>query len=163
MAAFTATDSSVRLLCLGNELLADDAFGILVAGEARRRFGPEVDVVTSAAAGFHLLDDMLGAAHLLVVDTIRTGNAVPGLIRVLSEEQVRPVPGGSPHFLGLFDVLRVARRLGMAVPANVIIIAVEASDCTTVGGQMHPDVVAAIHQTVELAGRLLLPAEAHHV
>jgi hypothetical protein len=36
-----------RLLALGNDILADDAFGIRVAGEARRLFGGQIDVVES--------------------------------------------------------------------------------------------------------------------
>ncbi|HUI57991.1 MAG TPA: hydrogenase maturation protease [Bryobacteraceae bacterium] len=145
----------VRLLGLGNELLADDAFGVRVAREVQRRLGPGADVVTSSAAGFHLLDDVIDTDHLVVVDTVQTGSARPGTIRVLNEDQVRPMPDGSPHFLGLFDVLRAARKLGMQVPADVVIIAVEASDCTTVGGPMHPDVGSAINHAVELSQQLI--------
>jgi hydrogenase maturation protease len=155
MGASIATEASFRLLGLGNEILADDAFGILAAREAERRFGNAVDVVTSSAAGFHLMDEMLGATRLVVVDTIQTGLAKPGAISVLNESQVQTAPGGSPHFMGLFDVLRTARGLGLAAPSEVSIIAVEASDCLTVGGAMHPDVEAAIGPAVDLAWQLL--------
>jgi hydrogenase maturation protease len=155
MEASTETDRPVRLLGLGNELLADDAFGLLVAREVQRRFGEAVDVVTSSASGFHLLDDVTGAARLLVVDTVQTGTALPGSLCVLAEDQVRSVSGQSPHFLGLFDVLRVGRALGLPVPRSVVILAVEAFDCVTVGGRMHAAVEAAIGPAAELAGQLL--------
>jgi hydrogenase maturation protease len=155
MGAFTAIDRSTRLLGLGNELLADDAFGLRVAREVQRRFGSAVDAVTSSASGFHLLDDVIGTTHLLVVDTVQTGSAPPGTVRVLTEDQVCSAPGGSPHFLGLFDVLRVARELGIEVPADVVILAVEAFDCRTLGGSMHPAVERAIGQAVDLASELL--------
>jgi hydrogenase maturation protease len=155
MAKFTANDKSARLLGLGNELLADDAFGIRVAREVQRRFGCAVDVIASSASGFHLLDEIIGTTHLLVVDTVQTGSAPPGTLRVLTEDGVCSVPGGSPHFLGLFDVLRVARKLGLAVPRDVVILAAEAFDCLTVGGSMHPAVERAIGQAVDLAGDLL--------
>jgi hydrogenase maturation protease len=159
MGPSTTIDRSVRLLGLGNELLADDAFGIRVAREVRYRFGGAVDVVTSSASGFALLDDVIGTAHLLVVDTVQTGSAPPGYIRVLTENGVRSAPGESPHFLGLFDVLRVARKLGMAVPDEVVIIAVEAFDCVTVGGLMHPAVESAVGPVVELAAKVLFGRE----
>jgi hydrogenase maturation protease len=143
------------LLGLGNELLADDAFGILVAREAQARFGDRVEVVTSSAAGFHLLDHLLGTPRLLVVDTVLSGKAEPGTIRLLAGKDLRPVPVVSPHFLGLFDVLAVARKLGMAAPSEVAIIAVEAADCATVGGAMHPAVEAAIPEAVRLVGEFL--------
>ena len=146
----------VRLLGLGNEILADDAFGILAAREVARRFQGQIDVVQSSSAGYDLMDHLLGARRLLVVDTIVTGRARPGAISVFTADRVQPAaPGGSPHFLGLFEVLAVGKRLGLPVPEEMVVIAVEASDCTTVGGGMHPDVQSAIPEVVELVGRIL--------
>jgi hydrogenase maturation protease len=102
------------------------------------------------------MDHLLGARRLLVVDTIVTGRAKPGAISVFTADRVQPAaPGGSPHFLGLFEVLAVGKRLGLPVPEEMVVIAVEASDCTTVGGGMHPDVQSAIPEVVELVGRIL--------
>ena len=146
----------VRLLGLGNEILADDAFGILVAREVARRFPGVIEVVQSSSAGYDLMDHLLGARRLLVVDTIVTGRARPGAISVFTADRVQPAaPGGSPHFLGLFEVLAVGRKLHLDVPREIIVIAVEASDCITVGGPIHPDVQSAIPEVVELVGRFL--------
>ena len=114
-----------------------------------------MDVVTSSASGFALLDEVTGARRLLVVDTVLTGAVPPGSLRVLTEDQVRATPGGSPHFLGLFDVLGAARALGMPVPGEVIILAVEAFDCMTFGGAMHAAVESAVSPAVDLLGELL--------
>jgi hydrogenase maturation protease len=145
----------VRLLALGNEILADDAFGFRVADEAERRFPGQFEIVRSSSAGFDLLDSLVDASRLLIVDTILTGSASPGAIRVFRADRIRPAPGGSPHFLGLFEVLAVAKRLGLPVPESAIVVAVEASDCTTVGGGMHPDVQSAIPEVLEMVGRIL--------
>jgi hydrogenase maturation protease len=145
----------VRLLGLGNEILADDAFGILAAREVARRFQGQIEVVQSSSAGYDLMDHLLGARRLLVVDTIVTGRARPGAISVFTADRVQPAPGGSPHFLGLFEVLAVGRKLHLDVPKEIIVIAVEASDCITVGGPIHPDVQSAIPEVVELVGRFL--------
>jgi len=145
----------LRLLALGNEILADDAFGFRVADEAERRFPGQLEIVRSSSAGFDLLDGLVDASRLLIVDTIVTGSAKPGAISVFRADQIRPAPGGSPHFLGLFEVLAVARRLGLPVPEETIVVAVEASDCTTVGGGMHPAVQSAVPEVVKLVGRIL--------
>jgi hydrogenase maturation protease len=145
----------VRLLGLGNEILADDAFGILAAREVARRFPGMIEVVQSSSAGYDLMDHLLGARRLLVVDTIVTGRARPGAISVFTADRVQPAPGGSPHFLGLFEVLAVGRKLHLDVPKEIIVIAVEASDCITVGGPIHPDVQSAIPEVVELVGQFL--------
>jgi len=144
----------IRVLGLGNEILADDAFGILAAREVERLFPRQVEVVCSSAAGFNLMDHVLGASHLVVVDTIVTG-ARPGTIHVCGADRFRTAPGVAPHFLGLFEVLAVARHLHLAVPAETTVIAVEASDCATIGGVMHPDVRSAITAVVDLVRQFL--------
>ena len=159
MGVSTAAETSVRLLGLGNEILADDALGILVTREVERRFGPLIEVVASSETGFNLIDKLVGAARLLVVDTMVTGQAKPGTIHIFEENQARPVPGTSPHFIGLFEVLAVARELGLAAPREVIIIAVEAADCLTVGGAMHPGVRRAIPIVARWIGRFLAVEE----
>lgn len=144
-----------RVLGLGNELLADDAFGILAAREIERSFPDEIDVVCSSAGGFNLLDDLLGAAQLVVVDTIITGSASPGTIHVFRADQITSTPGVAPHFLGLFEVLAVGRQLHMDLPEEITVVAVEASDCETIGGIMHRDVRLATNRVVNLVGELL--------
>lgn len=153
--AYTGIEPSIRVLGLGNEILGDDALGIRVAREAEARFGKEVEVVSSSQAGFHVMDELLGVSRLLVVDCIQTGAAKPGTVYVLDEHAIRPAPCVSSHSLGIFEVLAVARRLGLPVPAECVILAVEAADCTTVGGSMHPDVEAAIPVVLEWIGQFL--------
>lgn len=154
MGVSTASEQSVRVLGLGNEILADDAFGILVAREVGRRFGSAAEVVESSDAGFNLLDRLIDVRRLFVVDTILTGKSKPGTMHVYDSSGWLPVTGVSPHFTGLFEVLAVAKELGLRVP-QMTIFAVEAADCLTVGGAMHPEVQAAIPMVVEWVGRYL--------
>jgi hydrogenase maturation protease len=142
-----------RLLGLGNEILADDAFGILVAREIERRIPRQIDVVCSSAAGFNLMEDMLGVSRLIVVDTIVTGAAKPGTLYVLSVDQIGVSACVAPHFLGLAEVLAVGRRLRLNVPETTVLIAAEAADCATIGGAMHPDVRSAISGAVDMVRR----------
>lgn len=140
---------ATRILCLGNPLLADDAFGFRVAEELRRVW-PQADIVETSAAGFDLLDLTLGASRLLVVDTFQTGAAPPGTVEVFRENDLQPEPGASPHYVGLFEALRLGKELALPVPQEVAIIAVEPADCRTVGGAMHPAVRAAVPAVLEL-------------
>jgi hydrogenase maturation protease len=146
----------VRVLGLGNEILADDALGILAARQLAALFPPdEVEVVESSESGLHLLDYVTGVSRLVVIDTVETGRAAPGTILVVREEDVRSTPGNAAHGTGLFDALALARKLGYPVPAAVTILAVEAADCLTLGGPMHPAVAAALPRVVEQARALI--------
>jgi hydrogenase maturation protease len=146
----------VRVLGLGNEILADDALGLLAARELAKLFPPdEVEVVESSESGLHLLDHVTNVPCLVVIDSVQTGRAAPGTIFEVREQDVRAAPGNSAHGTGLFDALALARKLGLPVPSEVVILAVEAADCFTLGGPMHPAVAAALPQVVEQAKALI--------
>lgn len=88
----------MRVLCLGNSVLADDAFGLVVAEELRRA-RPDLDVRESSTSGFDLLEYTLGADRLIVVDTVQSGVVPPGTVSTFREGDVRSVPGGSHTIL----------------------------------------------------------------
>jgi hydrogenase maturation protease len=155
MARYDGSKCRVRFLCLGNDILADDALGLDVAAELRKRAYQGVEIVESMESGLHLLDCLLDVDRVVVIDTIQEGSAPPGTIYQLREDDVRTTSEGSPHYVGLFDALRMGRRLGMPVADEVLIVAVEAADCTTLGGDMHPAVRSAIPDVVELALQLM--------
>jgi len=114
-----------------------------------------VEVVCTSATGFRLLDYILNASRLIVIDTIVSGTAEPGTVCVLREEEIPAAPGGSPHYVGLFDALALGRKLELPVPQEVIILAVEAADCSTVGSAIHPAVREAMPVVVNLAQQFL--------
>jgi hydrogenase maturation protease len=186
MAASTASSppaavGPTRVLCLGNDLIADDALGIIAARWLCRRLaglgaplppGPafdpaatirvfrhpragEVEVVETALTGMYLLEAVVGAGRLIVVDTVVTGADPPGNVRVLAEGDLSGPPGGSPHYVGLFEALELARGLGLPTPGEVIVVAVEAEDYLTVGGRMTASVGAAVPRVVERVLALL--------
>jgi hydrogenase maturation protease len=147
------------VLCLGNELLADDALGAVVAGQLRQVLPAEAEVVFTSATGFDLLDEVVGVSRLIVVDTIETGTRPRGTVYLLREEDVQPVPGDSPHYIGLFETLKLGRKLQLDVPQEVIIVAVEPADCLTVGGAMSPAVQEAIPKVISLVqGQVARPS-----
>jgi len=148
-------EAAIRVIGLGNDLLADDAFGLRVAGELRECLDATVDVVASAACGLHLLDEILGVRHLLVIDSVVTGDVRPGTLCIFHDQDVQTLAGSSPHASGLFDVLAGARRYGLPAPMDVTCITVEAQDCAAIGGAMHPAVAAAVGPAVERAVRIV--------
>jgi hydrogenase maturation protease len=135
---------SVRVLCLGNDLIGDDSVGGIVAAHVRQFAPADVEVVGTPETGFHLLDYVLNTTRVIVVDTVVTGSAPPGTIYEFRDTDLKSVPGVSPHYVGLFEALAVARHLRLPAAEQALILAVEAADCSTIGEAMHPAVVAAI-------------------
>jgi len=155
MAASTESDFSARLLCLGNDILADDALGIRVAEMLRDRLPRTVDVVSSMESGLRLLDHLVGVPRVVVIDTVQTGNAPPGTVYTLRDGDVEYAPGSSAHYIGLFETLALGRGLDLPVARDLYIIAVEASDCLTIGGGITPAVEKAIPEVIRLVEDLV--------
>ena len=141
---------NTRVLCLGNDLIGDDSLGSIVEAHVRLLAADDVEVVSTPESGFHLLDYVLNTTRLIVVDTVVTGSAPAGTIYEFRDTDLEFLPGGSPHYVGLFEALAVARHLGLPAAEQVLILAVEAADCSTVGGPMHPAVVAAIPSLIRM-------------
>lgn len=139
---------STRVLCLGNDLIADDAFGPAVARRLRELKIPHLEILETPETGFYLLDYLLDCSSLIVVDTICSGN-IAGTILEIGESDIHTPQGCSPHYVGIFETLRIARRLGLGAPESVAILCVEAGDLTTVGAPMTPAVAMAVPKVVQ--------------
>ena len=153
----TEAETALRVLCLGNELLGDDALGCVVADQLRPFASAEVDILSTPESGFHLLDYVVGLRRLIVVDTVQTGTAPPGTIYQFRDCELALVPGGSPHYVGLCEALALARTLGLPVAEEVIILVVEAVDCLTLGAEMSSQVCSTIPTLVSMV-RDMMPA-----
>lgn len=137
------------LLGLGNPVLSDDAVGLAVAAEVRRLLAerpiPGVDVLASTRAGFELIDLLQGYRRAVIVDCLAQPEPIPGRVRRL---QLHDVAGSarlvSAHEISLDVAFRLAEQMGISMPAEVEILAVEGADLTTVSEAMTPAVQAAV-------------------
>ncbi|MCK4272201.1 hydrogenase maturation protease [bacterium] len=140
------------VLGLGNELLSDDAVGIHVVRELRRRFSDRGDLVFQEAsvAGLAILDLVCGYQKLVVIDAIETEEGKPGQIYRLSQDTFKEdVPFWSAHGIGISTALDLGRRCGCQVPQDVIFYAVEVTDVRTWHRGCTPAVVKAIPAVVQ--------------
>jgi hydrogenase maturation protease len=141
------------VLCLGNEVLADDAVGFWAAERLVMR--PEIachaDVEFAARAGFALLDLLAGRSRVLIVDSICLGGD-PGTIHYFPLRTEAPGRHLTcSHQLSLPAALALGSRLGYELPEQIDILAVEAKDVTTLGGRMTPEVSESLSRIADLA------------
>jgi hydrogenase maturation protease len=142
------TTASKRLLVvgLGNDLLADDAVGVLAARELETRLAGRADVVATALHGVALLDVFLGYERAIVIDAIETGEHAPGTVVEIDTATLRPIASPSPHYVGLPEMLALAEQLGLEFPKTIRVFAVEVADPYTIGGAMSPEVERAVSE-----------------
>lgn len=140
------------VLGLGNPTLTDDAVGLAVAREARKTVDNEhVAVREASVGGLSLLHLAEGYDRVIIIDAFENGAGRPGQIHRLSPDDVhwslRPAWTRGVPFA---TALELARRLGMHIPTDVVILAIEAADVETFGEELTPSVAAAVPRVVEL-------------
>jgi hydrogenase maturation protease len=132
------------VLGLGNDILADDAVGILAARALKERLAGLADVQETSWHGVALLELFIGYERAILLDAVMTGKHAPGTLIEIKPEELAPIQGASPHFTGLPEMIAMARELELEFPKNFRIFAVEVADPHTIGGEMTPAVRAAI-------------------
>ena len=139
------------ILGMGNDLLGDDAVGLMAAAGLEGRFGPDVQVARSARSGLYILEDLLGFDDAILIDSV-IGD-VPGRVRELEPGEVRPVPVPSAHYAGLPEALALAERSGLKVPDRIRIFAVEIDAAQRIGSPASPAIAAAVPEVVSRVER----------
>jgi len=136
----------VLVLGLGNDILTDDAVGLLVAREVQTRLGdtPGIAVRETMEMGLTLLDQIVDCESLLIVDAVQTGRVAPGQVHEIGPDELPQVTATSPHFVGVGETLALGAKLGLAMPRRVRIFAIEVEDPYTLGTQLTAAVAAAV-------------------
>lgn len=145
-----ASAGSCLLLGLGNDILSDDAVGLLVARQLREELAGDArfEVSETTEMGLALLDFLVGRRAAVVVDAIQTGDAPPGTIHEVEIARLPQLPARTPHFLGVGETLALGCRLGLLMPRAVRVLAVEVADPFTLGTVLSPAVAAALPEIV---------------
>lgn len=124
------TDQHPRILVLGlgNDILGDDAVGLLAARRLRALLPDSIDVLEAAGGGLELLDILEGYHRALLLDSIATGAHPSGTILEFSSDDFQAIVAPSPHYAGIPELLQMAERLGISFPTSIRILAVEVAD-----------------------------------
>ena len=144
-------------LGLGNDILTDDAVGLLVVRELRARLAaqPAIDFRETTEMGLALLDFITGYRAVVIVDSIQTGKAPPGFLHELDAAALQKLTGQTPHFVGVSETLALGRKLGLAMPEQVKIFAIEVEDAFTLGTALTPALQSALPGIVQRIGEAL--------
>jgi hydrogenase maturation protease len=139
------------ILGIGNPILGDDAVGILVANELKKRIArSDVEVEATSAISHYLWDIVSGYDKLIIIDSIITGKDKAGSIyRLKPEELVKEYLPATSHQLGIIDTLKRGKKLGFSIPDEIVVYAIEVKDNTTFCEICTPEVEKAIPRAVK--------------
>jgi hydrogenase maturation protease len=140
------------VLGIGNPILSDDSVGIKVAQDVGKKLNDrQVTVVEMSVAGLSLLDSIVGYDKVIIIDAIQTEKGQAGQIyRMGAEDFSGTKHFSSPHQINLVTALELGKILGLAMPQEITIFAVEAKDITSFSEKCTPEVEQAIPEVVKM-------------
>lgn len=129
----------VRLVGVGNEYRGDDAAGLIVAREIRRRDIPGLEV-WEAGGGTEITEQIDGAEAVIIVDAVVSGAEAGTLVRF--DAAAGRLPGFfvncSTHAISVADGVELARVLGK-LPRRCIVYGIEGREfepCLPLSGEV---------------------------
>ena len=134
------------ILGLGNPILTDDGVGPRVARELEGRLDQqEATVMESSLAGLDMLDLLTDYDRVIIIDAIQTDEGMPGRIYQLEPDILASTRhAGTPHDVNLATALELGKKLGLSLPQQISIFAIEVKDVTSFGEKCTPEVMKAI-------------------
>ena len=134
---------------LGNPLLGDDGAGIRAAEQVREVVTDDRVVVKDAAVGgLRFLEMITGYERVIVVDSIQTDAGDVGRIHRLEVgDGVSSKNICCAHDVGFFDAIALGYRLGLPMPGQISIYAIEVGECTEFTEERSPAVEATLMMT----------------
>jgi hydrogenase maturation protease len=140
------------ILGLGNSLLSDDGVGLTIAAELKNRLNEsDITVMETSVAGLSLLDLLVGYDRAIIIDAIQTLDGKPGQIYRLDPEAFDTTRRTiSPHDVNFTTALEFGKKVGLPLPQEILIFAIEVSDVSTFGDEYTPQVKRAIPNCVEM-------------
>ncbi len=151
------------VLGLGNDLYGDDAVGLRVVRTLKEQSAlsrnpasanEEVGFEECSLTGLALLDVIIGYDALVIIDTIKKPDPLTGRIHVLDAKDLRAIPGPSPHYVSVPQMIEIGRASGVHVPSTIKVVAVEAKNIYDLGeglsAEMQKSIPAVIRKVKEV-------------
>lgn len=148
------------IIGLGNPILGDDGVGWKVVEELKSVIDNQlpVEIDTAALGGLSLMERLIGYEHVIIVDSMETGQSPVGSVSTFPLASLPdPMAGhsASAHDATLITALRTAEQLGADTPEEIDIVAIEAENVYDFGEELSPSVAAAVPLAVEKVIELL--------
>jgi hydrogenase maturation protease len=135
---------------VGNLLRCDDGVGIHVV-DRLNEVASYIDTLDVALGSVEILEAMKGRDHVFIVDAIQAGGEPGTIYRVNLSKGEEPPRVTHSHGVDLLTTLRLGDSLFLGqMPREIVLLAVEAEDVTTLSESCTSKVQAAIEKAVEI-------------
>jgi len=135
---------------VGNLLRCDDGVGIHVV-DRLNEVAPHIDTLDVALGSIEILEAMRGRDRVFIVDAIQTGGEPGTIYRVNLSGGEEPPRITHSHGVDLLTTLKLGNSLFPGqMPREMILLAVEAEDVTTLSESCTSKVQASVDKVMEI-------------
>jgi len=149
------------ILGLGNPILTDDGVGVRVAEAVHAALPPDtsIEVDEVSVGGLGLMERLIGYERVILIDALHNGTssgasqATPGTLHRMTLDDLRAISptqhSASAHDTSLVTALETGRRMGLPLPTELVIYAVQVENIIDFGDTPTPAVAAAIPKAAQ--------------
>ena len=140
------------ILGLGNSVRADDGVGLYIARALQEKINlPDIMISESPGAGLDIIELLTGFDKAILIDAIQTSNSKAGQVYRLDVQALQTTRHAlNPHSADLATSLETGRRLGLPLPSEIIIFAIEIADVDSFSEECTPVVSRAIPVCIDM-------------
>lgn len=136
------------VLGVGNLILGDEGVGVHVVQELEKRtLPPGVECLDGGTGGFILLDPMLAADRIILVDATGDGNAPGTVTRTTPRFSHEYPPTLTAHDIGIKDLLDAFYMQGSERPVTLYAISIDPQQ--SISMELSGEVSGAVRAVVE--------------
>ncbi len=136
---------------LGNPILSDDAVGLLILDQLKKKYEGTGPVFQRASSGgLALVDLVTGFDEAVLIDSILTGSYPPGTLLMLTPEdfsETRHI--SNMHDINFATAVKIGESMGVKLPAKFTIYAVEVKEVLEFGENLTKEVSDNIEKIIQ--------------
>jgi hydrogenase maturation protease len=148
-------EQEILVIGIGSDILGDDAVGLIAARELKKEFSECADIIETSTSSLDLLELVKGYDSVLILDAMRSTLYPIGTIIELSRQDFRPDVFGFGHHIGVPEVFMMADLLGISLPKDIRILAMEVDNPYVVQEFLSDYAANALPSFLEKARNLL--------
>ncbi len=150
------------IIGLGNPVLTDDSVGPKIAQELRQRLAGQsgVAVVELYTGGLRLVETMVGYDQAIVIDAMVSGEPAGTIHELDVADLPKTRSAHSSHDGSLSAAMELVRAVGLRLPGEIRIWAIEAADVATFSENLSPCVERAAAQVIQVIEEVLRSLQA---
>ena len=162
--------NKTAVIGIGNSILSDDAVGIKAVNALRTIYNSDfnntescdfnlTEFIEVSSGGINLMEYMEGFQRAVVIDAIVTGRHKAGTVfKFIYPDIPHTKNTVSTHDIDLPAAIELGKHLGISLPSEIIIFAVEAKDTVNFGEELTEEVESALKSVIsEIKSMLCLP------